>query len=239
MNTEKILWDRVLKYSFLFRFVPFLKAVFVCNSLSFGNVKDGSDIDIFVIASKNRLFITRFFITIFLHFFRVRRHGNKISGRFCLSFFVDESHLNLKDIALQNDIYLSFWIKKLVLVFSENFSHEILLNNNLWIYDFVSKDISPLFFAKIKHKSFLIRFLENLFPNFFINFFEKFLKQRQINKARKSFSVLDKEKASIVISKNMLKFHNHDKRAFLNSLYVQKYGKQKIKNEEDFLSIFP
>jgi hypothetical protein len=75
-------------------------------------------------------------------------------------------------------------------------------------------------------------------PVFVIDFFEKFLKKWQLNKAEKSFRKLNGSNASIVISENMLKFHNNDRRSYFNEAYYRKFGKAKISKEKDFLSIF-
>jgi hypothetical protein len=239
LNTEEKLWKTVSDNLFLFKFVPFLKAVFVCNSLSFGNIKDNSDIDLFVVAGRKRLFIVRFFLTIILHFFRLRRHGNNISGRFCLSFFIDETNKDLSAIALKDDFYLAFWIKNLVLVFSDGFNYQDLIKSNSWIFNLVSEDIFPFDFKPHFRKYFFVRFFEKVIPRFIVDIFEYILKKIQIFKARRTFSKINKDKASIVISETMLKFHNNDKRQALNDAYVKKFGKTIIFKKEDFLSIFP
>ena len=49
------------------RYVPFVKAVFVCNTVASGFVTEESDIDLFIIVRKNRLWLARFFTTIILN----------------------------------------------------------------------------------------------------------------------------------------------------------------------------
>ena len=54
--------------------VPFIKMVAVCNTLGYDNAAKDSDIDLFIIAKRGRLFIVRFYSsTVFAP--GVRRHG--------------------------------------------------------------------------------------------------------------------------------------------------------------------
>ena len=87
---SKVLWAKVEKYRFLLEGMPDVKMVAVCNNLAFGNATEKSDIDIFIVSERDRLYTARTFAAALTHFTGTRRHGNKIAGRFCLSFFADE-----------------------------------------------------------------------------------------------------------------------------------------------------
>ena len=63
---ELKLWNKVNRWLFLIRMVPFLKLVCVSNNMSFGVVDGQSDIDLFVVAKKGRLYTARFFLNLFL-----------------------------------------------------------------------------------------------------------------------------------------------------------------------------
>lgn len=117
------LWKKVWRFSFIFSFIPFLKDVSVCNRLAYEAATAKSDIDLFVVSKRNRLFLCRTFLLFFLGIFGVRLHGNKITGRFCLSFLVSKDRANVDDIALQPfDVYLFFWEKTLrPIVFRSSF----------------------------------------------------------------------------------------------------------------------
>ncbi|MBI2634689.1 hypothetical protein HYW82_03420 [Candidatus Peregrinibacteria bacterium] len=129
---EKKLWKRVWRYCRFLRFVPFLRMVAVCNNLAFGRVRAASDIDLFIVAREGHLFTVRIFVTAILHIFGVRRHGEKIAGRFCLSFFVDDSALDLSTIAIEKDIYLAYWVKNLVPIIDDGVYGEFLRKNE-WV----------------------------------------------------------------------------------------------------------
>ncbi len=128
---EKSLWEKSEKYIKKLQIVPFLKMASVCNNLAFGKVDEKSDIDIFIIAKKGRLFFVRTFVTFLLHICGVRRHEDKINGRFCLSFFIDDYDLSLEKIANENDIYLAYWVKSMIPLIDDGVSSEF-LDKNLW-----------------------------------------------------------------------------------------------------------
>jgi hypothetical protein len=43
----------------------------------------------------------------------MRKNKTQHAGTFCLSFFMTDENLSLENIALENDIYLYFWILSL------------------------------------------------------------------------------------------------------------------------------
>ena len=75
-------WGRTRQYGQYIVKVPFVKMVAVCNSLAYDNATEQSDIDLFIVIEKGRMWIARFLITLILQFHGVRRHGNKIAGGF-------------------------------------------------------------------------------------------------------------------------------------------------------------
>ena len=111
---EKKLWKRVRFFSKFFKMIPFLKMAAVCNNLAFGKVSENSDIDLFIVAKTGRLFTVRTFVTFWFSVFGVRRHANKVAGRFCLSFFIDEEAMDLSPLAIPKDFYLAYWVGTIV-----------------------------------------------------------------------------------------------------------------------------
>lgn len=117
MEWSKKYWDRARKWKWVFRLVPFLKKVYVCNNLAFNNVLQKSDIDLFIVTQKDRMFLARSILTFLCHILGIRRHGEKIAGRFCLSFWASEDAENFTSFALPEDPYLSLWHKSLVPIY--------------------------------------------------------------------------------------------------------------------------
>src|SRR3989344_1765986 len=80
------------------RFLPFIKFIGLGNNAGNNNLRPDSDIDLFIITASNRLFTARFLITLVLGLMRLRRHGQKITNRLCLSFYVSEDDLDFSKI---------------------------------------------------------------------------------------------------------------------------------------------
>lgn len=104
----------------LYKSLPFVEHIYLCNSLTFNHLDEESDIDLFIIASPNRLWIARLWSRWLFSLLGLKRWGNLTRKKFCLSFYVTTDHLNLYDISLQPyDIYLTYRIAHLVPLYSQ------------------------------------------------------------------------------------------------------------------------
>lgn len=236
---ERKLWARARRYVRFLRFVPFLRMVAVCNNLSFSKVNKESDIDLFIIAKSGRLFTVRFFSILILHILGVRLYGNKIRQRFCLSFFVDDSALDLSKIAIHRDIYLAFWVKSLVPILDDGVSNELLDSNN-WVKEYFENngDFQLNRERQMSNKSVLRGFLSFVLRGKIGNALERFLakwqKERAIKKARNVVG----ENVSLIIEDHILKFHHHDRRRDFSAKWIRAYGEEVKLNDERFLSLW-
>lgn len=235
---EKVLWRKVFRYAKFLRFVPFLRMVAVCNSLSFGLVDEKSDIDLFVVARRGRLFMARIFLTGLFCLLGVRRHGKKVAGRFCLSFFVDEDFLDLSRIALQDDVYLAYWIGNLKLILDDGVGEKFFAANgwagSYFQSDFVFDWIAPVDgFLKAggrKSGNIFKKIMEWLLGGRFGNFIESVLKKWQLKRARLKKSRV-KDQSGLLIDEHILKFHNVDMRREYRRLWTERFGGEKLTRE--------
>jgi hypothetical protein len=229
-DLEKQMWLKVEKYLHFLNFVPFLRMVAVCNNLAFSNLNKGSDIDLFIVAKRGRLFIVRTFVTVILHLLGVRRHGKKVAGRFCLSFFVDDSFLNLSSIAIEDDVYLRVWIKTLVPVIDDGVYQEF-MQVNAWVDDDFESSLAiarPRFSfprSEIKNS------LQVLLGGQIADSCEGVLSNWQLGRARKKALTL-KDSSNLLMTEHILKFHNYDRRREYRSLWRTKFSDSKISLEK-------
>ena len=239
MNSEieKKLWERVGRYIGILRMVPFLRMVAVCNNLAFGKVDERSDIDLFIVAKRGRLFVVRLFVTFLLHVMGVRRHGDKVAGRFCLSFFVDEDGMDMKGIAIDNDIYLAFWIRTMVPVIDDGISGEF-LNANGWVVRYFEEDFEMDGSRVVGNGGgFLNRVFGWILGGWFGGRVEGVLKKWQIKRAKKKTENVDLSIARLVVEDHILKFHNVDRRREYRKKWFDKYGREEKLDLEKFLSV--
>lgn len=209
----------------------------VCNNLAFGKVNIGSDIDLFIVADKGRLFTVRTFITFLFHFFGVRRHGNKIAERFCLSFFIDDSALNLENMAIDKDIYLAFWIKSILPLIDDGVSREFVLAND-WACEYFerSEDFRIDESRVAYEKSFIGRFFEILLDGVFGNFIENQLCKWQQKRACAKMEIAQ-DSASLLVNDHVLKFHNIDRRTEYRNRWIKTYGNDAKLTGERFFKV--
>jgi hypothetical protein len=236
---EKKYWDKTVKYINFIKFIPFVKMVAVCNNLAFGKVTETSDIDLFIVTKRKRLFFVRSLITFIFSLLRVRRYGNKIKGRFCLSFFVDEDHMNLEPISLKRDIYLAYWIKNIVpIILNENFDQNF-INSNRWIRKYFEENedfnLGKVFVLNKKSK--LEKYLGYMFDGEIGDFIEKVLSKWQINRANKKIEKLKNDDFGNIVTSYMLKFHDIDRRKEYRDKWMQKYDENIKLTKERFLSL--
>lgn len=221
----------------MFRFCPFLRMAAVCNNLAFGRVDEKSDIDVFVVAKSGRLFFVRTFLTGFLHFLGVRRYGNKVAGRFCLSFFIDDDFLDLSKVAIEDDIYLAYWLKTMLPIFDDGASVE-LIEKNRWARRFFENEedfeicrdrvFGGVFFPG--------RVLEWIFGGWLGDFIEKKLKNWQLNRAKEKIKNFNNSDLGLVVDDHILKFHNVDRRRQWRNEWIKKHGEAKVMDRH-FLSM--
>lgn len=129
-NEEKLLWSMIERYKDILHSIPWIQAICICNSLAMNACHKNSDIDFFVITQRNRLWTARIYLTLFTSLLWVRKTQKKHAWKFCLSFFVSEEERNFWDIALKNDIYLSYWLETLVPVINKHNAFEGFLKRN-------------------------------------------------------------------------------------------------------------
>jgi len=225
---HKHLINKAKKISYLLRFIPFLNKIYICNSLAIGKANKKSDIDFFVITEKGMMFLTRLLLTIPISIFGYRRHDNEIEQKICLSFFTEVDNANLEKIAIENDIYLIYWIATLQLLYGSNKINSI-RKTNKWLFAYLPnlRNSTEESIFKIPFLiSWIIQFgIEAILRITFIahisnKIFGFFQKRRALKKLIK----LGTESSNIV-SNNMLKFHNNDKRKEYRDIWFQKINK--------------
>jgi hypothetical protein len=219
---------KINKWKWVFEWVPFVEFVAVCNYLSFNSVEKNSDIDLLVVAKPGRIFLAKVFLTIYMHLLGVRRHGDKVEGRFCLSFYVNENSLNFKPILLKDDVYFAYWLVALLPLYGSEKIWRKIAEENKWISGFVdSFEERREKYSEVRAgKSWWKNLNEWILKGLLGDFIEKNLVKYFISRnAKRSLP----ENASVIVSEAMLKFHNHDKRAEFRDKWLNKLKKLSIK----------
>jgi hypothetical protein len=160
------------------------------------------------------MWLVRVCVTLIFYILRVWRKGEDIAGNFCLSFFITTDALNLEKIAIEDDIYLYYWIYYLKPLVVKGGSYERFLLENQWVQiDDVQKSKNLQYAEIFSPEHYYFHFLWITFDRLFRYMFEwKTLREKAKNDHPKG----------IIISERMLKFHLEDRReAIRDSLLNQ------------------
>lgn len=206
--------------------VPFLKAIFVGNTVADGTANTESDIDFFVVASKNRVWFVRLYCNFILRLFNLRSYGDSTKDRICLSFFVDEKNLNLGNFRVTaKDIYLMYWIVQLVPIYDPKNYFKKIMTANFWIRDFLPNLPNHFVYQNLIDNNFVFILLKSFQENllgYFGDFIEDKLFHWQFSMMTKS--VKDKSKIGnnhVVLNGGVIKLHEQDSRQNLFDLWTK------------------
>lgn len=200
------------------RLIPTVRLIGVSGALAMRNAEEKDDIDLFIIAQRNRLWTTRLVLLVFLEFLGARRKREErtAADKVCLNMLVDESFLCLpKD---KQDLYSAHEVVQMLPVFERFNTYKRFIQANLWVRNFLpnSLEIKILRYKDIKgttSSNFLIAQL--------LNFFESFAKILQL-------WYMKKHQTTEVVSDTMLAFHPFDYRKKVLKDYNQRLRKYQI-----------
>jgi len=93
------------------QWVPFLRGIFVIQSLALDNAKPSSDIDLLIVSAKNRLWLCRLLVIATIFVLGLRKSKHKKCDKICLGYYLVENGLNIQKTKLIGlDILTPYWI---------------------------------------------------------------------------------------------------------------------------------
>lgn len=211
-------WKKAIFISKLFRFWPYVSMIAVCNSLAYNNCPEGSDIDLFIVTSKNKIWLTRLMIVGFLQIFGLRfRPGHK-QNTIDPTFFITEDNLNLEKYKISGlDPYLAYWLNQLVPIYNDQGIYQKLMSANVWIKDYIQEPlgVTPLYKRQI-HDNWFVKFVRKIREIIFRpKFWEKQAKNYQLKIMPSNLKQASTEARGVILADNILKFHLYDQRQII------------------------
>ena len=203
----------------LIRSVPFVRAIFACNSVGAGAATAESDIDLFVITAPGRIWIVRLFTNLILRFFGMRTYGERRADKICLSFFVDFNHLNFSSWRVANDdVYLAYWLYQLTALYDPDSHYERLLAANGWAREFLPNASKRAENFSESHISRLgagwRNVWEKMWGKAYGDLLEKQAKAFQWQKLKLSLKdAAGRGDGAVIIKEGIIKLHENDRRA--------------------------
>lgn len=139
MKNAQLKWRRLKRYLAYLANVPFLRFAAASGSLTANNTKSDSDLDLFLITTKNRLWTARIFTVALTQFLGVRRHGQLIKNRLCFNYYLTEVNLNIEEEASRHWWHSAQEYARLTPVLeNEPTAYDEFVRQNSWLKNFLN-----------------------------------------------------------------------------------------------------
>lgn len=100
---------RIRRYMRGVRHVPFVRGIGLVGSQALGLERSNSDIDLLVITDPEHMWTARVFLSAYFQLLGMRRHGKKITNRFCLNHYLSD----IREMDRQKNLYTAMEYAKL------------------------------------------------------------------------------------------------------------------------------
>jgi hypothetical protein len=194
----------------VFKWLPSVKLVAVANLIGHHNLRNESDIDIFIVSSPNRLWLTRLFCTGLMKIARQRPTKVCKRNKMCLSFYAASDGLAMESLRFKpNDPYFDHWFLGLHPVYDNDKYLSYLRFKNPWLKKsfpnsmLLKENFSGDFFSS----NWLDRFLYHG-----ANWLNGLAKKIQVIIMPKVLKDLANQGTGVVLSDQILRFYLKDKR---------------------------
>lgn len=200
------------------RGVPFLRAIFVCNTVAAGTALASSDIDFFIIAQHDRVWLVRFFTNIILRLFNLRTYGDKNSDKICLSFFVDDYNLNLEKLkAVDTDIHFAYWITQMIPIYDPDNFWKKFVSANYWLKNYFPNLLNNFIFLNLVERGKVARVWKKTWEIMWFGAYGNLLEKQARDWQTLKMKLSIKEKAQlndngVVLNDGVVKLHENDTR---------------------------
>lgn len=227
LATAEEKWVIALRAMQRLRHIPWLRLAAVCNTVAMGLPRRGSDIDVFLVGVPCRLWLVRLFAHGLLFLEARTRRGERVQDAICLSFSVTTQALALLPLAkIPTDPYLHIWLRTLVPAIDVQETYAALLRENPLFADPAAAILPAA--AHGRSLSRCARAVEYLCPSGTGRFLNRAARRLQHPRiVRNTKSRLHAQGTDVVVTDDLLKFHEEDKReAIRAAFYVRaaRYG---------------
>ena len=198
-----------------------VRAVCLCNTTALAHARDEGDLDFFVVTHRGSIWQTRGWGALPFQLLDRRPRTDRISkDAVCLSFFVDDSALNLLGLTLPgDDPYFRYWFLSLLPLYDDGVladfwnANQALVERHSFARPWVlNPDVA------ISRSAFRV-------PRF--TFLESIAKKIQRSKFSPSIKAMMNQDTRVVVNDHVLKFHVEDGREKFRDQYqknCQHYG---------------
>lgn len=120
------------------KLIPTIKMVAVTGALAMNNADRNDDIDLLIVTSRNRLWLTRLLTVLLVELVSSRRHpGDKVvTDKICLNMFLDEDYLAVPK--KERDLFSGHEVCQLKPLWDKDHCYQKFSEANLWSKKFLA-----------------------------------------------------------------------------------------------------
>ena len=197
---------------------PYVRGIAISGSLSKNFADEHSDIDLFIITAKNRLWIAR----TLMHAFKKLTYLVNKQDYFCMNYYIDEDQLEI----VEKSVYTAIEIVTLIPLQGDEVIENFYAANN-WTRNYLPNKVMRLSSAKPVKPSLLKLAIESILNNSLGNFIDnallkittnRWLKKTQLKKLNAHGSVMAMATAKHYAKPDPKNFQNNLLRQYENKL---------------------
>lgn len=209
-----------------FKLLPSVKLVAVSNLIGHHNLRNESDIDIFIVSSPRRLWLARFFCTGLMKIMRKRPTKQCKRNKMCLSFYASIDGLEMETLRFKpSDPYFDHWFLGLYPIYDEDKYLAYLRFKNPWLREVFPNSL--LLKEKFSSDYFQRRLVEKIF--FAVgDLLNILVKKIQLFIMPKTLKNLANKDSGVLISDSVLRFYLKDRRAEFHEKYYKRLSDFKV-----------
>lgn len=110
--------------------IPSIRMVGVTGALAMKNSDEEDDVDLMIVTSKDRLWLSRGLIVTFLRLTGLYRRPDKIKNKICPNMLLDESHLKIPK--KEQDLFSAHEVCQLKLLWDRDETYQKFVKENQW-----------------------------------------------------------------------------------------------------------
>lgn len=200
--------------------VPWIKMMGITGGLAILNSDKDDDIDILIVSAKNRLWLTRLWVTIMVGLVAKRRRPaeTQVRDKICLNMFLDEDHLTVPE--KEQDLYSAHEVVQMRPLWDKNETYQKFLWKNQWVNKFLPNgtDTKVLGYDNTKRES---KNLLSISISQCLNIFESLARSFQL-------WYMCHRRTSEVIYEGIIRFHPQDARVWVLRQYEARLKKLRL-----------
>ncbi|MCL5003881.1 MAG: hypothetical protein M1352_01265 [Patescibacteria group bacterium] len=117
--------------------LPWIKMVALTGAVAMFNSEESGDVDVLIVTARNRLWLSRMIIFLFLEFVGRKRNDKKrpSSRSICINVWCDENNLAVPKE--EHDLVLAHEVAQVRVLYNRGKTYERFLEANLWLNNFL------------------------------------------------------------------------------------------------------